>query len=227
MQRYNIFNQIHKGLRAMLYDTALALQQTDFINPDEAEAVLSSMDKVLNCFHSHAMHEDRFVFPAVQQFDPGLVHEFEAEHKLDESLAHRLCNLIPVYDRAVSGEAKQEAGDAISNAFNEFVAFNLYHMSKEEDKINKALWANYTDEGIKEIHRCILAALPPTGMEFEARWMMKGISNQEIVRWLKVVENTAPQIVFRGLLSLAENELPVCRWDNIKESLTEGVMIAQ
>jgi len=226
MQRYNIFNQIHKGLRAMLYDTALALQQTDFINADEAEAVLSSMDKVLNCFHSHAQHEARFILPAIQQFDPRLVHEFEVAHQQDESLAHKLCNLIPVYDRALSGEAKQEAGEAISNAFNEFVAFNLCHMSKEEDKINRALWVNYTDECIKEIHCRILAALPPSGIEFEARWMMKGISNQEIVTWLKVVENTAPEIVFRSLLSLAENELPVCRWNNIKESLTEGVMIA-
>lgn len=210
----------------MLYHTALSLQQTNFLDPEDAEATLASMDQVLSCFHSHAMHEDRFILPVVQQFNPQLVDEFEREHGIDESLAHRLSNLIPVYSRSVSSEAKLEAGFAIQTAFSEFVAFNLCHMNKEEDKINKLLWANYSDEGIIDIHRKLLASLPPAGTAFETRWMIKGICNAEVVRWLKEVEHSAPEAVFKELLSMAESELPAGRWDNIKEYLTEGAMIA-
>ncbi len=226
MQRYNIFNQIHKGLRAMLFDTALALQQTDFIHPGETEAVLQSMGKVLDCFHSHAANEDKFLLSALQSFDPLLVDEFEKEHAKDESLSHRLFNLIPVYDKAVSGEAKVEVGCAILKAFNEFVAFNLYHMNKEEEQINRVLWNNYCDEEIKDIHRSILFGLPPSGIDYEGRWMMKAISNNDIIQWLKVIKNTAPDFVFKSVLSLAEDELPGRRWDIVKESLVEGAMIA-
>lgn len=226
MQRYNIFNQIHKGLRAMLYDTALAMQQTDFINQEEAEVVLQSMEKVLDCFHSHAANEDKFILSALQSFDPSLVDEFGKEHEKDESLSHRLFNLIPVYDKAVSGDAKVEVGCAILKAFNEYVAFNLYHMNNEEEKINRVLWTNYSDEEIKDIHRSILAGLPPSGMDYEGRWMMKAISNNEIIQWLKGIKNTAPDFVFKSVLSLAENELPGRRWNIVKESLMEGAMIA-
>ena len=40
MSRFNIFNQIHKALRAMLYDTSLTLQQTYFGDAEEAETAL-------------------------------------------------------------------------------------------------------------------------------------------------------------------------------------------
>ena len=39
MQRYNGFTIIHKALRAMLYDSALTLQQTYFAD-DKAEVAL-------------------------------------------------------------------------------------------------------------------------------------------------------------------------------------------
>ena len=35
MNRYNIFYQVHKGLRELLYNTASRLQQTDFTNAEE------------------------------------------------------------------------------------------------------------------------------------------------------------------------------------------------
>ena len=40
MQRYNIFHQVHKGLKALLYETALQVQQTGFWNADEADDVI-------------------------------------------------------------------------------------------------------------------------------------------------------------------------------------------
>jgi len=36
-QRYNIFNQLHKGLEALLYDTAIMIQQTSFCQPAEGK----------------------------------------------------------------------------------------------------------------------------------------------------------------------------------------------
>ena len=37
MKRYNIFNQVHKGLRALLYETIIKLQQTDFTDTEDAD----------------------------------------------------------------------------------------------------------------------------------------------------------------------------------------------
>ena len=43
MSRFNIFSRIHKALSAMLYDTALTLEQASFINRDEAEPSLKKL----------------------------------------------------------------------------------------------------------------------------------------------------------------------------------------
>ncbi|GAB3332629.1 hypothetical protein GCM10027299_39340 [Larkinella ripae] len=44
--RYNVFNPIHKGLRGMLFDTAIRLQQTDLAQP-EARATVEQLEQLL------------------------------------------------------------------------------------------------------------------------------------------------------------------------------------
>ena len=63
MQRYNIFYQVHKGLRQMLYSTAGKMLQTDFIDSKETASVLAQVSDVLDLFDSHADTEDHFVLP--------------------------------------------------------------------------------------------------------------------------------------------------------------------
>lgn len=50
MLRYNIFNMIHKALRAMLYDTAQTLQQTYFADTDEAAETFEKINRVIHAF---------------------------------------------------------------------------------------------------------------------------------------------------------------------------------
>ncbi len=76
MQRVNIFNQIHKGLRAALYDTAISLQQADFTSEAEAEEVLSKIKEVVMLFDEHAHKEDTYILPAILQFEPSVVDSF-------------------------------------------------------------------------------------------------------------------------------------------------------
>ena len=225
-KRYNVFNQIHKGLRAMLYDTAMVLQHSDYTNAEQTEKALEKVEVVLAVFEDHASHEDNYVLPAVNRYFKHIVAEFESEHETDEMLAHRLRNLMVVYSYAVSCDARQEAGEAIYKAFNEFIAFNLYHMNKEEDKLNKAMWQKYTDEEIIDIQKLIVQNVSEHMRVIESTWMMRGISDPEIVKWLTGVKNSAPDLIFQGLLKLAEKELSVKRWMNVKEALSEGAMVA-
>lgn len=89
MLRFNSFNMIHKALRAMLYDTALTLQQTDFTDAMEAETALSKVEDVIHQFEQHAHHEDTFMLPAIEKFAPQVVEDFEKEHVEDLELGNR------------------------------------------------------------------------------------------------------------------------------------------
>ena len=61
MKRYNIFNQVHKGLRALLHETILKLQQTDFTDAEDAEEAVEQVQTVLALFDEHAHTEDSFI----------------------------------------------------------------------------------------------------------------------------------------------------------------------
>jgi hypothetical protein len=225
-QRYNVFNQIHKGLRAMLYDTALSLQLTDFSNTDHAAASIEKLNLVLDVFYAHASHEDKFILPLIQVHSPALVIEFDGEHEKDEFMTHRIHQFTAAYTHAGSADARLDAGDAIARAFNEFIAFNLYHMNKEEEKINPVLWKNYSDDQIRNIHKSIIANIPNDEMAITSKWMLLGINDTEIIIWLKNVKNNAPDFIFQSLLVLAEQVLPAARWERVQAGITEGVLLA-
>lgn len=226
MNRYNIFYQIHKGLRAMLYSTASVLQQTDFSNNEETSIVFAQVDEVLHLFDKHAATEDHFIIPAIEKHAPSVATLFEEEHVLDHELSNKLRSLLSIFRHTKAEEEKEGIGSAIRYAFIEFMIFNLQHMAKEESKLNELLWQYFSDEELQAITRQILTYLPPDMMEKYSKWMLRGLSNNEIKYWLMHVKNTAPDFVFAGLLATAEKELPANRWETIQESITEGAMLA-
>ena len=210
----------------MLYDTSLTLQQTYFGDAEEAETALEKVRIGVDVFDEHAAHEDLFVLPAIQQYEPSLVDAFEQEHEKDHALSERLRGLLAVYHHAIKTEVKIETGQAINQAFIDFMIFNLEHMAKEETMLNKVLWRYYSDAEILAINQRIVASIPPQEIAITSAWMMRGMSNTEISAWLKEVEEKAPEPVFTQLFSIAEKELPNNRFRKVQENLTEGTMVA-
>ncbi len=226
MQRYNIFHQVHKGLRALLYETAIQLQHTDFWNVEEAEEIIDRINEVIRLFEKHAHTEDTRVFPAVEKYDPAIADAFEQEHVQDHLLGKLLAESISLYKAAGIITEKAEAGKKIQATFVKFMTFNLEHMAKEEDVLNKIVWRHYSDAEIMAITQQIIANIPTEYIAINNKWMMRGLNNAEIVGWLKGVERNAPEAMFQLLFSTAEKELPQKRFRQVLEGLTEGAMLA-
>jgi hypothetical protein len=226
MKRYNMFYQVHKGLRVMLYETAILLQQTDFSNDEEANIISAKISEVVNLFEKHAHSEDSNVLTAIEAFEPSVATLFSEEHVKDHELSTKLITLINMLHVATLDAEKEELGSAIRVAFNEFIAFNLTHMAKEESKLNQLLWDHFSDEQLHGITMQIISKIPADQLNAFNVWMMRGLSNNEISFWLKQIKNSAPDEVFNGMMRLAETELPEHRFNAITESLTEGAMLA-
>ena len=226
MKRYNIFNQIHKGLRALLYETIIKLQQTDFTDAEDADEAVQQVKIILDLFDEHAHTEDTFILPAIVEYEPSVVDVFAQEHVQDLALSNKLNGLLQAFSLTISPDAKREIGTAISNAVFEFMLFNLAHMKKEEDVLNKLLWRYYTDEVLHGITMNIIANVAADKMPLYNKWMMRGLSNTEIIGWLKQVKNNAPEFVFNSYVDLAVNELAECRLQKVQQQLIEGAMLA-
>jgi hypothetical protein len=224
MNRYNVFYQIHKALRALLYDTGTQLQQTDFINTGERNAAISRLEEVVAMFESHAEKEDSYILPVLEQYEPSVTSLFAEEHVQDHALGEQLNSLLLRARQRLTGEEFIQLGSSINKTFTEFTVFNLNHMAKEEIILNELLWRYYSDEEIHGITEKILASIEPRFLQLASYWMVRGLSNNEIIFWLQQMKGKVPEQAFDGLIQLINAELPDERSIVILESLTEGAM---
>lgn len=220
--RYNSFNQVHKGLRTLLYETAIKIQQTDMSQAETAEPVISQIEEVLFLFESHAHGEDHYFNEPLEKTNPEVATLFEKEHVEDHRLANVLSSLIASYKQATTPQARAEKGRHLFYAFNEFIAFNLYHMNKEEIELNAALWDRYSDTEIKSIEQTLVLNIPPQKMAQYAKWMIRGINDKELIHWLDEVRRFAPPPVFEMLIAIAEVELSQQRFATISDQLANS-----
>lgn len=225
MQRYNSFGVIHKALRAMMYDTALTLQQTYFADVEEAEIALSKVETVIHEFEHHAHHEDTFILPAIETFEPQLVENFENEHVKDHELGSRLITLLNIYRSLETSEERINCGSCINKSFRDFMVFNIEHMAKEEIEINRVLWANYTDQELVELTDRLVASIPAEQKILTTKWMLRSINKGEAIAWLKAVKQTAPSFVFEALYQMAETELPEQTRSAVLEAIMEEELV--
>ena len=221
-----MFHQIHKGLRAMLCETALKLQHTDFWHLEEAELSIERIREVMELFTKHADSEDNFVFPAIQKYEPSVADAFEKEHVQDHVLSRQLAASIEAYRDAPFLPEKVAAAKNIHAAYARFMIFNLEHMTREEEVLNPLLWRYYSDKDLHEITFAIIANIPSQYLGRFNAWMMRGLNNAEITGWLREVEKNAPEQVFQSLFVTAEKELDPKRFRQVLEYLSEGAMLA-
>ncbi|MVM31746.1 hypothetical protein GO755_16990 [Spirosoma sp. HMF4905] len=217
-QRYNVFNQIHKGLRGMLYDTATRLQQTDFSQSEAGETV-DQLNQVLLFFDEHAEHEDRFILPHIRKHNAQLIDELEKDHEIDHRLTQTLFDHIQEWKTTTSEHQLEAIGQRIHFGFSEFIAFNLYHMNKEENVLIYLLWKHYTDDEIRQMEHEIIQAISPQTLMAESRWMMRSINDKEVIEWLSSVKQGAPVAVFDAFLQMAKEELPSERLTKVHAAL--------
>jgi hypothetical protein len=225
MERYNIFNQVHKGLRAFLYDTALQVQQTDFTRAEEAALTLETINDNLHHFNQHALYIDRFLFPFIREYNPVLTAAFKQQYQSNLLHAQRLRGFMNVYDHSVSTAEKTDIGKSIAGSFTRYLVANLDYMSKEDSQLNNTLWRYYTDAELRELEKDIISRVLPKDLAVYSKWMIKGMSNTEIVRWLRSHEKHADVYMFHSFFLSAERELPEERWLQVQEALAEGASV--
>jgi hypothetical protein len=220
MLRYNIFNMIHKALRAKLYDTALNLQQTYFADAEETKTVLEKVNEVINAFEQHGYHEDSILMPVIEKFQSATIASFEKDHIDDRHMGEDLKHLQNIYHAARSKQERIVAGSAITKAFIDYMVFNLLHMQREEIELNKLLWEHYSDDEIQKIDDQIIATIPPEEMATSAQWILQAINSKEATDWLISVKENAPEPVFASLFELTGSSLP----ERYRSSVQDAVL---
>ncbi len=225
MDRYNIFNQVHKGLRAFLYETGMQVQQTDFTREEEVARAQESIGEALYYFNQHVLHVERFIFPFVIAYHPHLVANFKQQYQANTVQAQKLRGAMNAYCHAAGAGEKAAAGKLILKAFTSFLVTHLDCMTREDSLLNSLLWRYYNDAELLGLEKEIVGKLPPRDLAMLSKWVIRGMNNAEIIEWLRAIEKTCISPIFSSFFNSAEKELSEFRWQTIQEALAEGTSI--
>lgn len=217
---------MHKGLRTLLFDTARQLQQADFADAEEHAAAIERVSFVIESFEHYAHSWVNHVLPAVVPHDPSVNSYFPPAQLEGHTIEQNLCKLLKVCKSANATAARKPAGEEMSKAFVQFVAFHLQRMDLEEQVVSPLLCLYHTDVALQRLTLKMVQVISPTSTMLFSHWLMLGLNNAELINWLKETRQSAPAVVFENLLATAETTLVPQRWAVVCEGLQEGTMVA-
>jgi len=221
MLRFNPFNRIHKGLRALLYHSSLSLQRTDFSNEHQIKNILEKLTELIELFEQHAQTEEQHTLSMLKKIAPNIVADFKKLHTQDRQLGEELKTAIASVKEAKAKEARLKAAFQLQITLTEFAAFHLLHMNREETVLNEKLWQHFGDEEIMAVMVKLQASVPPDQMVKYAYWMLKGLSMNEIIEWYKDIKVTQSSSVFENHKQIAQLALSESEYETLYDALKE------
>lgn len=200
-RRLDLYRNVHKGIRVMLFDIVRESGRTDFANPAEVARLREDVAGIFELLESHAHTEDRFMMPLVERLAPALAKEFGAAHEEQEALLPGLlADLVTIDPAADDAEAR---GHQFVVRLSRIAGELLVHMADEELEINVALWNAMTDEELVAVERELVGSIPPEKMGRYLRYMLPAMSPTERATFL----GHLPPPVFAFVRALATEVL--------------------
>lgn len=215
--RINLYQGIHKGIRAML---AHLLGRAGRLSFGDAAAVSSLRAEVEDLFEllaGHARTEDRFVHPLLAPVAPSVLDRLARAHEgQEDELAHLLALLR---DAAAGGPEAPAIGQRFLLGLSRFAAEQLAHMADEEELAMPAPWAACEDAALGQVQAALLASIPPAKMARYLRWMLPALNAEERAGMLTHMQGAAPPPAFAATLALCREVLAPEQWSGLPEGV--------
>lgn len=205
MKRFNLYREIHKGIRSLLSDVVYEAGRVDFNNPNEVAALRGSVDAALNMMTSHAEHENAFVEPVIAKAAPEIAAELTGAHEEQEGVIARLRAALAAIDPNSSNAAVE--GHEFVVDLSRFTGELLVHMADEEQTAMPALWAKFDDAYLVDLHGRLVGSIAPEEMAAVMRLMLPAMNTPERVGTLAGIRAHAPAPVFAFIRGIARESL--------------------
>jgi len=200
-ERYDIYGQIHRALRAAMSQTLVDLGRVDAGDDASVEASMQDVDALLKFCLGHLDHENVFIHAAMDARRPGSSHKTASDHDQHLSAIDMLTRDIGRV-RASTGAERRSRLLALYQHLSSFVAENFEHMLVEESYNNAVLWDLYTDTEIQQIEQNLVASIPPQQSAEVMRHMVPAISQPERIEMLGQMRAAMPVEAFRGVFEM-------------------------
>lgn len=221
LSRYNIYEVIHKALRARMAHTLVAIGQVDAGDEDSVQEVVAEVRTTLAILHGHLHSENEFVHAAMEARAPGSTRRIAGEHAHHEDGIGQIgdaCNAL----LAAAPADRAAHASRLYVLFDVFLQENLVHMRYEEDHHNAVLWTAYTDEEIQGIERALVSAIPPEKKALLLHSMVPAVPTRDRVNLLNGLRAAVPPEVFAGMVASVLPLLDAGARQRLVEAFTEA-----
>lgn len=228
MTREDLFTPVHKGIRTMIYETGKNLQVTDFTDKKATEDVCNRMKYdfskatsacVFCLLHEHARDEADYIFQDVRSHEPEMVDMLLEEHRAIEKQLMGISEISDKLNKLENPDRRVEVGDNLSHAVNDFFAYYLAHMNKEEVTILPATQKYFTDDQLAKMRAKIIRARPTEQVMEWLKWMLPSFNIVELTDFIGEMKKTTPPPVFENLAYSMEQILGPIKWEHVRSRL--------
>lgn len=217
-RRLDLYNSIHKALRAWMGHTLTRVGQMDPTDAEECRTVVAEVNELMGAMLEHLQTENTWIHPAILKHHPDALVEIQADHAGHERSIEHLRGLAA----SVASSPASETGAAAEQlyaALAVFVGENMEHLHVEETHNNQLLWQAYSDAELLEIHRAILGDASPVKMTQVLRWMIPAITAPARAQMLAEMQAGMPAQGFDGFMALAHARLNSVNWTKLTVAL--------
>jgi hypothetical protein len=199
---HDTYRNVHKGLRAELFDVTLQAGTLDPADRMGREALCTHVGSVMDLLVAHAEHEDGHVQPVLERHLPKLAARISFDHV---TLDRRIVGLRALGYAAVD-TAGAEQRQALHRLYLELASFTgayLEHQDVEERHVMPALEAAVGFDQVLAIEQAIVASIPPDKMATSLAVMLPAMNIDDRAELLGGIQAGAPAEAFAGIWSLA------------------------
>ena len=208
--RVNLYRTPHKGLRKLLFETALTVSATDFTSAAEAAVASAAIERMASFSAEHLEHEERVVMPALLRIAPAVHRRLEEGHA-EHLAAFEEIRGLGRRVNAPSAAERFAAGERLNRVLHAYIARDLEHMAMEEADAMEAFWARMTDDELLQLHGAIVSAIPPARMGEWAAYIIPAMALPERAALVGAFL-AAPPPVFAQLTDPARRRLGDEEW---------------
>lgn len=217
-ERFDIYRNIHMGLRACMMEVLLAVGRMDPEDVAELGSVLGQVRFLLRFCQLHLKKEDKFVHPAMEARAPGSTAHIAAEHEEHLAAFTTLEAAVVAVEQAAEGTRLKPAL-ALYKQLALFVGENFVHMHIEETDHNEVLWRTHSDAEIIAIEHAIIASITPEDKPLTLRWMLPALSPQVRAMMVGMLRANLPPEAMTGIMAMLKPHLSETNWGKLTKAL--------
>jgi hypothetical protein len=215
---FDIYRNIHKGIRAGLFSMTQSVGTVDPHDAAAVGAVTGRWSDMVELLVAHAEHEDEFVQPVIERFNPAYAAEIAEAHP---RLEWQMAELEVLADRAADAcpEQTRMLVHRLYLGLASFTAEYLQHQEFEEFEVMVMLSQHLPFEELLAVDNAIVASIEPDMMAKCAALMLPAMNIEDQTDLFEGARLGVPPEVFQGMLMLAQSALDPVRYDALARRL--------